>query len=389
VTRTRIRAAIARAGEPFTIEACELDEPGTHEVRVRIEACGICHTDLAAKDHGFGTPLPAVLGHEGVGRIEAIGAGVSGFELGDRVVISFGACGQCSSCREQMPAYCQHALDFNLFGRRLDGSSPISTISPSSPGSPGSPGSPDANRPLTGHFFGQSSFATHAIASATNLVRVDAELSASAIAPLACGVQTGVGAVIDVLQASPADSLAIFGCGTVGLAAVMAASIVGCKRILAFDLLDARLELARELGATTTINSAHNDIAASLRELGGLTLAFDNTGRAEVIEAGFAALRPRGRMVLAGVSPRGTSLRIDPNRIMGGGRSLRGTIEGDADPRRAIPRMLEWVRSGQLPVERLVTRYPFERINDAVEDMRAGRTIKPVLDMSEHAIGAA
>jgi aryl-alcohol dehydrogenase len=368
MTRTRIQAAIARAGEPFVIEACELDSPGPNEVRVAVEACGICHTDLAAKDHGFGTPLPAVLGHEGVGRIEAIGEGVSGLQLGERVVMSFGACGRCPSCSEHMPAYCRHALDFNLFGRRLDGSSPISLVMAN-------------GHPLTGHFFGQSSFATHAIASATNLVRVGAELPASTIAPLACGVQTGVGAVIDVLQASPADSLAIFGCGTVGLAAVMAANIVGCKRIIAFDLLDARLELARELGATTTVNSARDDVAASLRELGGLTLAFDNTGRAEVIEAGFAALRARGRMVLAGVSPRGTSLRIDPNRIMSGGRSLRGTIEGDADPRRAIPRMLEWVRSGRLSVERLVTRYPFERINDAVEDMRAGRTIKPVLDM--------
>jgi aryl-alcohol dehydrogenase len=372
VTRTRIQAAIARAGEPFVIEECELDSPKPNEVRISVEACGICHTDLAAKDHGYGTPLPAVLGHEGVGRIEEIGEGVSGFELGDRVVISFGACGRCSSCSDHMPAYCHHALDFNLFGRRLDGSSPISPISKA--------------HPLTGHFFGQSSFATHAVASATNLVRVDAELSASTIAPLACGVQTGVGAVIDVLQASPADSLAIFGCGTVGLAAVMAANIVGCKRILAFDLIDARLELARELGATTTINSARDDVSASLRELGGLTLAFDNTGRPEVIEAGFAALRARGRMVLAGVSPRGASLRIDPNRVMGGGRSLRGTIEGDADPRRAIPRMLEWVRSGRLPVERLVTRYPFDRINDAVDDMRAGRTIKPVLHMNPNVV---
>lgn len=360
-----IRAAVARAGEPFAIEDCELDSPGANEVRVVVEACGICHTDLAAKDHGFGTPLPAVLGHEGVGRIEAIGEGVENFELGDRVVMSFGACGRCSSCREQMPAYCRHALDFNLFGRRLDGSSPVSSN----------------GRSLTGHFFGQSSFATHAVASATNLVRVPAELPSTVVAPLACGVQTGVGSVIDVLAATAADSLAVFGCGTVGLAAVMAAKLIGCARIIAFDRLDARLELALELGATTIINNTRDDIAASLRELGGVTLAFDSTGRPEVIEPGFAALRPRGRMVLAGVSPHKATLRIDPNRIMGGGRSLRGTIEGDADPRRLIPRMLDWIRSGQLPVERLVTRYPFERINDAVDDMRAGRTIKPVLEM--------
>lgn len=361
-----IRAAIARANQqPFVIETCELDEPGAREVGVALEACGLCHTDLHAKDHGYGTPLPAVLGHEGVGRIEALGPGVNGFAVGDRVVISFGACGECPSCQARMPAYCRHAVEFNCFGRRRDGSSPIST----------------REGPVTGHFFGQSSFATHAIACATNLVRVGEELAAAELAPLACGVQTGVGAIVNSLDAQPEDALAIFGCGTVGLAAVMAARIVGCQRIIAVDLRDDRLELARALGATHAINNARCELAVALRELGGLTLAFDNTGRPEVIEPGFAALRARGRMVLAGVSPPNTKLHIDPNRLMAGGRTLRGTVEGDADPTLLIPRMIEWLRAGQLPVDRLVTRYPFEQINAAAADMLAGRVIKPVLEI--------
>jgi aryl-alcohol dehydrogenase len=361
-----IRAAVARAQQPFVIETVELDEPRAHEVRVELEACGLCHTDLHAKDHDYGTPLPAVLGHEGVGRIEATGPGVQGFEIGDRVVMSFGACGECPSCCDRMPAYCRHAIDFNVLGRRRDGSSPLSS----------------REGPLTGHFFGQSSFATHAIACATNLVRVPNDIPAAELAPLACGVQTGVGAVVHSLDAGPADTIGIFGCGTVGLAAVMAARIVGCERIVAVDVRDERLELALTLGATDIINNARTKLPVALRELGGLTLAFDNTGQPEVIEPAFAALRVRGRMVLAGVSPRNSTLRIDPNRMMGGGRTLRGTVEGDADPTRMIPRMLEWVRAGQLPIGRLVTCYPFEQIDAAANDMLAGRVIKPVLVMN-------
>jgi aryl-alcohol dehydrogenase len=361
-----IRAAVARAQQPFVIETVELDDPRAHEVRVELEACGLCHTDLHAKDHGYGTPLPAVLGHEGVGRIEALGPGVEGFEIGDRVLMSFGACGECPNCRDRMPAYCRHALDFNVFGRRRAGSSPLSF----------------REGPLTGHFFGQSSFATHAIACATNLVRIGDEFRPAELAPLACGVQTGVGAVINSLDAGPADAIAIFGCGTVGLAAVMAARIVGCERIVAVDLRDERLELALELGATEIINNSRSHLPSALRQLDGLTLAFDNTGQVDVIEAGFAALRARGRMVLAGVSPRNSALRIDPNRVMGGGRTLRGTVEGDADPPRMIPRMLGWMRAGQLPIGRLITCYPFEQIDDAANDMLAGRVIKPVLEMN-------
>ncbi len=366
----RIRAALARAGQPFTIEDCELDSPSSNEVLVRVEACGICHTDLSAKDHGYGTPLPAVLGHEGVGRIEAIGEGCVGLEIGQRVVMSFGACGRCSSCSEGMPAYCRHALDFNLLGRRLDGSSPIRC----------------ADQPITGHFFGQSTFASHALACATNLVPVPEDLPIAAMAPLACGVQTGMGAVINVLRAGPADSIGIFGCGTVGLAALMAAKIAGCSRIVAVDLREDRLALARRLGATDLIDSSRESLADALARLHGLTLGFDNTGKPEVIEAAFAALRPRGQLALAGVGPRGSSVRIDTNRMMATGRALRGTVEGDADPRSFIPRMIAWYRSKALPLDELVVTYPFDRINEAAADMQSGRVVKPVLLMPEREV---
>ncbi|NVB42590.1 NAD(P)-dependent alcohol dehydrogenase [Pseudenhygromyxa sp. WMMC2535] len=366
MSRLSVRAAVARRGEPFVIETCELDDPGPNEVRVAVEACGLCHTDLTAQSGGFGTPLPAVLGHEGVGRVEALGEGVDHLAIGDRVIMSFGACGSCPSCADSRPAYCRHALDFNVFGRRLDGSSPLRFD----------------GVPLTGHFFGQSSFATHAVAAATNLVEVDDDLPATVLAPLACGVQTGVGAVVNVLRPAAGDRIAVFGCGTVGLSAIMAAKLAGCAEILAFDLHASRLELAHSLGATTLVDCTREQPSAVLRGHPSLDLAFDNTGNPKVIMAGFAAVRAGGTMALAGVAKHGAELRLDPNRIMNG-RSLRGTIEGDADPKQLIPEMIAWIRDGALAVERLVTPYPFAAIDDAAEDMRAGRTIKPVLLMEQ------
>lgn len=361
----RIHAAVARAGAPFTIEACDLDVPRADEVLVRVEACGICHTDLSAKDHDHGTPLPAVLGHEGVGRIVAVGEGVAEFAAGERVVMSFGACGRCPSCVSRAPGYCRHAVEMNMFGRRLVGGSPI-TLN---------------GAEITGHFFGQSAFATHAVASTTNLVRLDDDLPAHLMAALACGVQTGMGAVMNVLQAGADDVVGVFGCGTVGLAAVMAARIAGCTRIVAVDVREARLATAQALGATDVVDNTRPDAAKIIKEL-GVTAGFDSTGQPAVIEAAFAGLRPRGRLVLAGLSPRGAKISLDPNKVMGAGRTLRGTIEGDADPRSFIPRMIAWFRRGLLPLERLVRTYPFAEINAAAADMLAGRAIKPVLMMS-------
>lgn len=363
----KIRAAIARPKEPFILEECELDTPLPREVLVRVEACGICHTDLTAYDGLLGTPLPAVLGHEGVGRIEAVGEGITHVAVGDHVVMSFGACGTCAPCGEGMPAYCRHAADFNMLGRRRNGKSPIEWL----------------GQPITGHYFGQSSFATFAIAAAENVVPFPEDLPPALVAPLACGVQTGMGSVVNVLEAKPHDSIGIFGCGTVGLSAVIAARKVGCERVVAIDLLPNRLELAIALGATHTIDASREDVPAVLRQIGGLHCAFDNTGVPTVVETAMNALRPRGRIAIAGLSARGAKIQVDLNRWMLGGRSLRGTVEGDANPRAFIPKMIDWFCQGKLPLDKLVTVYPFEAINEAIADMRSGKTIKPVLYMPQ------
>ncbi|MFO0693840.1 MAG: NAD(P)-dependent alcohol dehydrogenase [Polyangiales bacterium] len=362
-----IRAAIARRGEPFRIEPCELGAPAADEVLVAIEAVGLCHTDLTAKEHGLGTPLPAVLGHEGVGRIVELGAGVQGFAIGDRVLLGYGACGTCPSCGNARLAYCRHGLTFNLFGRRLDGSSPVAL----------------AGQPITGHFFAQSSFATHAIARTTNLVRLDEDLPPHLMAPLACGLQTGLASVADLLRVGPSDTLGIFGCGAVGFGGLMAAVIAGAKRIVVVDVDPSRLELARALGATHVIDANREPLEAALRDLGGLGLAFDTTGSGKVIEAAFGALRPAGTLVCAGLGKKGDAIAIDPTTLVTSGRTIRGTIEGDANPREFVPRAIAWFRQGKLPIDRIVTTYPFEAIEDAAEAMRTRRAIKPVLLMPQ------
>lgn len=360
----RITAAIARPQQPFSLSECQLLAPEAGEVLVRMEACGICHTDLTAKDFNVGTPMPAVLGHEGVGVVEMVGANVHDFTLGDRVLMSFASCGHCSKCRQGSPGYCYSAA-LGFTGRRADGSSPIVFN----------------GEAITGHFFGQSSFATHAIASTTNMVKLPGDVDSALMAPLACGVQTGMASVMIALNTRASDTVAIFGCGTVGLSAIMAAKIIGCRQIIAVDIQPQRLELAQELGATLCIDSRTDKPTKLIRGIGGAQRALDCTGIPDVILQAFNCLDSQGMLACAGVSKPGSQLTLDLSALLYSGRSIRGTIEGDAVPREFIPRMISWYQAGLLPLEKIVRRYPFAEINTAVADMHNGHCIKPVLVM--------
>jgi aryl-alcohol dehydrogenase len=363
----KITAAIARRGAPFSLEECELAAPGADEILVRVLAAGICHTDLAVRELDLGVQFPAVLGHEGVGEVIALGEGVREFRPGDRVIMSFGSCGRCRRCEGGAPGYCTSAWR-SLRGVRADGGSPITL----------------GGEPVTGHFFAQSSFATHAVASVHNAVRIDDDLSPSLMAPLACGVQTGMGSVILALACRAEDTLAVFGCGTVGLAAVMAGAIVGCRTIVAVDLDESRLALAEALGATHVLDGNDpSELSRALRKLGGVSRALDTTARPEVMKTAFGALETQGVLVCAGVSGTGAAFPIDLQQLVFSGKTVRGTIEGDAAPRDFIPRMIAWHREGRLPLEKLVTTYAFADIDRAASDLRAGRVIKPVLRMEE------
>jgi len=365
----KIKAAIAYEPQrPFELVSCDLaDELDAGEVLVRVKACGICHTDLAVKLQHIPVPLPRVLGHEGAGVIERVGPGVSGLAEGDHVLMSFGSCGCCRQCQLGSPGYCDDFGMINLFGKRKGGA----TLR-------------YRGNTLEGQFFAQSAFATHAIATARNVVKIDKDLPLEVLAPLGCGIQTGAGAVLNVLSPQAGASIAVFGVGAVGLAAIMAAKLAGCSTIVAVDIRAERLARARDLGATHTIDGRSSDLAKTVaaQESGrGMDYSIDTTGIPEIIAASIMCLRRRGSSVQVAASPRGTQFPVDANTLVGAGLTVRGVIEGDAVPGVFLPQLIKFFREGRLPIERIVRFYPFEEINRAVEEMESGATIKPVLRM--------
>ncbi|WP_069760787.1 NAD(P)-dependent alcohol dehydrogenase [Streptomyces sp. LUP47B] len=364
---TTTRAAVVESGgAPFTLSDVELDEPGPHEALVRMVATGLCHTDLGVASGGLPFPLPGVLGHEGAGVVEAVGPAVTGVAPGDHVVLSFTSCGDCRNCDGGHPAYCATWLPLNLIGgRRADGTSTISRD----------------GEPLGGHFFGQSSFAERALVDERSLVKVDQDVPLESIAPLGCGVQTGVGAVWNVLKPVTGSTIVVLGAGAVGLSAVMAAALSPATTIVAVDRFGERLTLARELGATHTVNAAEEDLGEVLAALTGGQGAdgiVETTGNVDVLRQGVDALGARGTVVVVGAPPFGTEVSLDVNGLLGGKRVVGLTL-GDAETQSFIPALVRLVKEGRLPLHRLISTYPFADIDQAVRDMRAGKAIKPVL----------
>ncbi|GAA3984882.1 MULTISPECIES: NAD(P)-dependent alcohol dehydrogenase [Streptomyces] len=361
------RAAVVESGgAPFTLSDVQLDEPGPHEAVVRMVAAGLCHTDLGVASGGLPFPLPGVLGHEGAGVVEAVGSDVTGVAPGDHVVLSFTSCGDCRNCRDGHPAYCATWLPMNLIGgRRADGSSTISR----------------AGEPLGGHFFGQSSFAERALVDERSLVKVDADVPLESIAPLGCGVQTGVGAVWNVLKPTLGSTVVVLGAGAVGLSAVMAAALTPAATIVAVDRVAERLSLAKELGATHTVNAGETDLAEALAGITGGQGAdgvVETTGNVGVLRQGVDALAARGTLVIVGAPPFGSEVALDVNGMLGGKRVVGLTL-GDAETQTFIPALVKLVKEGRLPLHRLISTYPFADIDQAVRDMGAGKAIKPVL----------
>ncbi|NBM18228.1 NAD(P)-dependent alcohol dehydrogenase [Streptomyces sp. GC420] len=357
----RIQAALLESpGGPFTVRDVDIEEPRPDEILVRITAAGICHTDLSTRQGWPRERLPMVLGHEGAGVVEAVGEAVTRVAPGDTVCLSYRSCGLCEQCAAGRPAYCSAGL--NATGSRADGSTPLSR----------------GGAPVFGSFFGQSSFATHALAHESNTVRVPAGLPPVLAAPLGCGVQTGAGTVLNVLRPEKGSALTVFGAGGVGLSAVMAAVAEGCC-VIAVDPVASRRALAVELGAAAAVDPvADGAVAATVRGLtaGGSHYAIDTTGRPDVITQALAALRRLGTLALVGI---GARAEFDVMAVMARGIRIRGVIEGDAVPAEFIPRLVGLHRRGVLPVERLVSEFRFRDIEAAAAAAASGRVVKPVL----------
>jgi aryl-alcohol dehydrogenase len=365
----QITAAVARApGADFTLEAVELDDPRPDEILVRVAAVGVCHTDLVAREGAMPFSMPAVLGHEGAGTVERVGSAVTKVAAGDRVALTFRSCGACDRCASGDPAYCRTMPMLNYIGMRPDGSKALR----------------QGEAAVSSNFFGQSSFATYALAYERNVLKLPADIPFEIAAPLGCGVQTGAGGVMLALACEAGSSLLITGGGAVGLSAVMGAAIRGCAVIIVVEPHAARRALALELGATHAIDPAKDaDLAAAVRAIAphGVDYAFDTTGRPDTLAAIMAALGAKGSLGIVGIPPPGSAMPGDLGQVLTFGQSVRGIIEGDSDPDVFIPELIGHWRAGRLPLEKLVKTYPFDEINAAIAAQHHGDCVKVVLTL--------
>jgi aryl-alcohol dehydrogenase len=349
------------------LQELELGELRPDEVLVEVRAAGICHTDLIIRDQWLPTPLPAVLGHEGAGVVSRVGSAVTAVQAGDRVGMSFNSCGSCPTCRTARSFYCHDFFARNFAAARPDGTTALSR----------------GGDAVHSHFFGQSSFATHAVATERNVVRLPDTIDIEIAAPFGCGVQTGAGSVLNVFRPPAGSSLAVFGTGGVGLSAVMAGVIAGCTTIVGIDVRPGRLDVAVDLGATHVVDASEHDAVAEIMRItgAGVDFALETTGSPEVLRQAVDSTAPTGTTGVVGAPPFGSEVALDVNGILALGRTVRGIVEGDSVPPLFIPRLIELWQQGRFPIDRIMRFYDFDRIDDAVRDAEEGTTIKPVLRM--------
>lgn len=360
------RAAVLDAPGELVVSDVDFAAPGAGEVLVKLVASGMCHTDLGAIAGGIPFATPGIIGHEGAGIVAAIGEGVSSVSIGDKVLLSFTSCGTCGACHSGHPAYCETWLPRNLLGElRADASGGVTRH----------------GERIGTHFFGQSSFGEFSIADERSIVKVDANADLAVLAPLGCGVLTGFGSVWNVLDPQIDDIVAVYGTGAVGLSAVIAASLRSPARLIAIDIVDERLALARDLGATDSINARTENVAERLAEITGgrgVSKSFDTTGDPRVARGALDAASVRGTVLVCGAPPPGTEILVDIQGMLTG-KILRGVTMGDTDPRELIPRLVALHAAGRLPLERLERTYRLDEIGVAADDMAHGVTVKPVI----------
>lgn len=364
----KVTTAIARGDSaPFTLETIELDDPQKDEILVKVSGVGLCHTDLVINAAGAAVyPFPAVLGHEGSGVVEKVGAQVTKVAPGDRVAITFRSCGECDRCTSGDAPYCRSFPQLNFTGMRTDGSKAYTS----------------SEGEVAGNFFGQSSFGSHAITYERNVVKVADDLPLELVGPLGCGVQTGFGGVVRSLAAKAGSSILILGGGAVGLSAVMGAKVRACKTVIVLEPQAGRRALAEELGATHTIDPADApNLADAVRAIApqGVDYALDTTGVPAVLNSAVACLGSKATFGIIGVAPPGTPLPGEISDLVTYGYTIKGIIEGDSDPDTFIPEMMEHYRQGRLPFDKMIKTYPLSKINEAIADQHAGKCVKVVL----------
>ena len=362
----KIKAAVVpEVGAQFEIrDNIDLHEVGPTDLQIHMVASGICHSDEAIRKGDASLGYPVILGHEGAGIVEKVGSEVKNFEVGDHVILSFYSDGTCDNCLKGMPTKCRSYAQYNLSGVRADGEDHF-----------------QENGQHISDMFNQSSFTTTTVVDQRNAVKIDKSFDLRKVGPLGCGYVTGSGTVLNTLKPKPGDTIAVFGTGAVGLAAMMAGRISGCIKVIAVDIVPERLELAKELGATHTINSKQEDAVAKIKELTGgygVDWTVDTTGLPAVIKNAIAALAQGGTCAAIAVTPHLIELSTW-NDLCVDDKKVVGVNMGDSIPQIDIPRLLEFYKLGWFDFDKTEKFYDFEEINQANADSVSGKTIKPVL----------
>ncbi|KAK5957320.1 hypothetical protein OHC33_001692 [Knufia fluminis] len=361
-------------GAPFKYQNVELDDQmRDDEVHVRIKATGICHTDVKfSQEDKMPDMFPGVMGHEGAGIVQAVGPKVTSVQAGDHVIVVFTCCGECRYCEMKMTGYCDVWFQYNFGAGRLDGSKAFKF--------------PNGGRRVCSHFFGQSSFARDVYVKQTGLVKIeDKSIPFEKLAPLACGLMTGAGGMLNVIQPTSDMSVAVVGTGSVGLAAIMALKLLPKppRRIIAVDIVPSRLELARSFGATHGVNSKVRtnlmEVLLDITDGRGVDGSIDATGRADVIQNLVHSTARKGKVVTIGTGGTQAEVTLNLFEMVQAGCSYIGCQQGDAYPQEFLPRLLEAHRDGKFPYDKLIKTYSAKDVARAVHDMEQGETIKPVL----------
>jgi S-(hydroxymethyl)glutathione dehydrogenase/alcohol dehydrogenase len=364
----RTRAAIMfAANEPLQVEEVELAEPGPGEARVRVEAAGVCHSDLHWMLGHASTPLPVVLGHEGCGVIEAVGEGVTSVQPGQRCVFILRPnCGRCEYCTVGRPMLCNGRT--NPDGTLFDGTTRLRRL----------------NGDVVYHYGRISCFAEHAVLPEEQLLVTGDGIAPDRAALVGCAVITGYGAVMNTAKIEVGSDVAVIGCGGIGLNVVAAARMLGARRIVAVDVDERHLEFAREFGATDAVDARAGDPVRAIHDLtgGGAHYAFDAYGSPGTMEQAFAAVRAGGTAVQIGLAPEGETGRISPFDLALSEKTLKGSFMGSSSPRVDMPRLIDLYRLGRLDLDRLVTRtYRLDEVNEAYDDLQRGVLARGVITM--------
>jgi len=358
-----MKAAVVREAGKLSVEELTIDTPSEGELKIRMKATGVCHSDLSVIEGKLPLPLPCVIGHEGAGIVEQVGEGVTRFVEGDHVVLSYiPACGECNACHNHRPHLCTSG---QMTGKMLDGTARVHS---------------DGEDLNVMQFLG--CMAEYAVVPQTSAIKIEKDIPLDKAALVGCAVMTGVGAAINTAKIEPGSSVVVFGCGGIGLSIIQGARLAGANKIIAIDVADNKLEMAQNFGATHIINSERDAPVEKVHELtgDGADYSFEAVGIPLLMEQAHAAIRRGGTAVIVGVAALTDMVSFNALTLAMSAKTIKGCIYGDANPPVDFPRLLDLYKSGKLNLDDMVSRtYSIDEAPQAFEDMKNNANARGVI----------